>query len=222
MLASGMTMPTLGMAEQLNHMLRFLNFSKDQKLTYGKHDPLVELDLSSVIYDPDELVGFSDSNHMMDRSTSSTITMYKNAALYWRVKKQDTPALSSVESELTALTEQARDVRLLRDVFGFLDIPTDQPTTVFSDSRGAIQNAKHSSFSERLRHTDNKIFYIRSLVQRSMAEVRWIPTKMNPADIGTKALGAIYYRLFASFIMNDTIEHRSAKQIARAAWRRRQ
>ena len=205
-LACGMTAPTEALVLQLKHVLRYLQYSKNLKLRYGRVHGRPELDLSSIAYSSDEFVGFSDANFEPDRSTTSTLTMFRNAALYWRVKKQSTTSLSSVQSELTALSEQARDVQLLRDVFGFLDMDLPESTTVFCDSRGAIQNAKHPSFSERLRHVQNKIFYIRELVYEKIVSVRWIATKMNPADIGTKALGATQFRLFSFFVMNDSIE----------------
>jgi hypothetical protein len=208
-LACGMTAPTEALVLQLKHTLRYLQYSKDLKLRYGRVHGSPELDLSSIDYKSDEFVGFCDANFEPDRSTTSTLTMFQNAALYWRVKKQATTSLSSVQSELTALSEQARDVQLLRDVFGFLDMDIPESTTVFCDSRGAIQNAKHPTFSERLRHVLNKIFYIRELVYDKIINVRWIQTKMNPADLGTKALGASAFRLFSSFIMNDSIDQPS-------------
>ena len=55
----------------------------------------------------------------------------------------------------------------------------------------------------------NKIFYIRELVYDKIVNVRWIQTKMNPADLGTKALGASAFRLSSSFIMNDSIDQPS-------------
>ena len=216
-LACGMTAPTLALVEQLKHTLRYLKFSQNFQLRYGKAHSTRELDLSSTMYDPDTLVGFADANYDYNRSTTSTLTMYKNAALYWRVKKQPTISLSSVQSELTALSEQARDVELLRDVFGFLDIDIDGATVIFCDNQGAIQNAKHPSFSERLRHVLNKLFYVREVVQRGVAVIRWIPTSLNPADLGTKALGAMPFRMFSMFVMNDSIEMPTKKQVSRTA-----
>ena len=136
-----------------------------------------------------------------------------NAALFWKVRKQDTTALSAVESELVALTSTGQDVLMIDGIFEFLEIEHNSPTTMFCDSRGAIQNAKHPNFSDRLRHVMNKIFFIREIIESGAGVVRWIPGTLNPADIGTKALGRTPFRLFASFLMNDKYEGVTSKKL---------
>ena len=88
------------------------------------------------------------------------------------------------------------------------------------DSRGAVQNALHPSFSDRLRHVDNKIFYIREIVESLLVKVIWIPGERNPADLGTKSLRPLLHRLFGSFLQGedlpgDTTTTRYARLVAR-------
>ena len=140
-LACGMTTPTVALLEQLKHTFRYLIHTKDFELRYSVNKATGELDLSSIAYDYRQLVGFADANFEPDRCVSSCITMYLNAALHWRVKKQQRVSTSTVQSELCALTETARDIELFRDIFEFVGLPQDEPSTIFSDSKGAIQNA---------------------------------------------------------------------------------
>ena len=101
--------------------------------------------------------------------------------------------------------EESRDLELFRDIFAFVGLSQYDSSVLFSDSRGAIQNAKHPSFSEKLRSALNSIFYIREVVELMICTVRYIPTKLNPADLGTKALGYVLFRLHGQFLMNDTL-----------------
>jgi len=217
-LACGMTSPTVGMVKQLRHTLRYLNGSKDFVLRYSIDRCSPELDLSSTMYSPDELVGFCDANFEPeeDRCVGCCMTMFLNAVLYWRVKKITGVQLSTVQAELTTLSELARDAELLHDLFEFCSVPVST-TSLFCDNQGAIQNAKHPTFSEKLRHAANKIFYVRNVIQRKVVAVRYIPGILNPADIGTKCLGAQPFRLFAQFIMNFELSAPTTAQLSRAA-----
>jgi hypothetical protein len=221
-IACGMTEPTEEMEAQLRHCLRYLRGSRDFVLRYSKSICKHELDLSSTAYTSNELIGFSDANHEPEKCTGGTFTMFLNAVLYWRVKKLTGVQLSTVQAELTTLSELARDIILLQDVFEFVDIPCEKPTTLFCDSKGAIQNAKHPTFTERLRHALNRIFFVRDTVYRNITAVRFIPGTLNPADLGTKALGARPFRLFAQFLMNDELSAQTKaqrKRVSRSAYR---
>ena len=209
-----MTTPTVELQKQLTNVLRYVNGSRDLCLTYSvDYNEKKELDLTSIDYKHDDVCGFSDADHQPNKSCSSAWITYMNAALFWKVRKQDTTSLSAVESELVALTSTGQDVLMIDGIFEFLEIEHNSPTTMFCDSRGAIQNAKHPNFSDRLRHVMNKIFFIREIIESGAGVVRWIPGALNPADIGTKALGRTPFRLFASFLMNDKYEGVTSKKL---------
>ena len=147
---------------QMQHVLRYLRYSRNYVLCYSKvsHG---DLDLSDTEFDGEELNAFADSDHEPQRSVTSSLVICNNAALLWRVKKQATVSLSTVQSELTALSSTAQDVEMCHDLFDWFDMPV-QPTVIFCDNKGAIQNAKHPNFSDKLRHAQNKIYYIREVI----------------------------------------------------------
>ena len=68
-------------------------------------------------------------------------------------------------------------------------------------ARGAIQNAKHPNYSDKLRHVDRKIFFIRQIVAEKHVKVLWIEGTKNVADLGTKNLGSRLHYYFASFLL---------------------
>jgi hypothetical protein len=216
-LACGMSSPTVEMQGQLDHTLRFLNGSRDFVLHYTKNVCTPELNLTSTVYTPSDIVGFSDANFEPDKCTGGCFVMILNAAFYWRVKKLSGTQLSTVQAELTTLSELARDVVLLHDVFDFVGIPHEKPTSIFCDNHGAIQNAKHPTYTEKLRHALNRIFYVREVLHDGIVSVRYIPGKLNPADVGTKALGAQPFRLFAWFLINWVLSKPTKAQVKRVA-----
>jgi len=90
---------------------------------------------------------------------------------------------------------------MCHDLFDWFDMSV-RPTAIFCDNKGAIQNAKHPNFSDKLRHAANKIFYIREVIATGRAFVRWLPGTINPADLGTKALPGRTFQMYTTFIMN--------------------
>jgi hypothetical protein len=118
--------------------------------------------------------------------------MFNGAALMWRVKKQDTHALSSVEAETVALTEGGKDAVFCQDICAWFDFDFGEPRPVelCCDNRGAI--ARHTGYSDKLRHVSLKEFFIRELVDNEQVFVKWISGLLNPADLGTMAVGGTY------------------------------
>jgi len=206
LLACGMSTPTEAMFTQAIHCLRYLSGTIEFLLTYSIGD--LSYDDWLLIgndYSSSTPYGFCDSNWSASRSVSSNVIMWNNAALLWRVRKQRTVSLSSVEAELMALSSEGQDVQYLRDIFEWFHVELPKPTSIRCDNRGAIQNAKHPSYSDRLRHVDNKIFHIRYIIEQGIAVVQWISGAINPADLGTKPVGANLQRLFGSFLMGMPI-----------------
>ena len=101
------------------------------------------------------------------------------------------------------MSAMGQDIEFNRDIFEWFGMGTKEATTIFADNRGAIENARHPCFSDRLRHVNNKIFYIREIVAKGAAVIKWIAGTENPSDLGTKKIGTSTHRLFASFLMGN-------------------
>ena len=201
LLARGMTSPTEMLLSAAFHLLRYLKGTVSRKLVFSfeKHS---SLDLSKYEYDSSVPTGFCDSNWGVPRSQSCGIVMYMNAALVWYTKKQDSTALSTVEGELTALSDEAREMKYTANVFDFMGMEFNGPLPIFCDSKGAIENAKHPTTKNKLKHVDIKCFFIRECIQRKIVQVFKILGTENPADIGTKLLGQKLLKSYADFLSN--------------------
>ncbi len=201
LMARGMAKPTKDFLDAALHIMRFLKSTCLHVLTYSRIANS-SFDLSEYQIDSEVPTCFCDSNWAAPTSQSSNIIMFLNAALLWRTHKQESTALSSVQAELTALSEEAIDMKYSRKVLHDLGIRYYGPLPIFCDSKGAIENAKHPTTKNKLKHCDLKCFFIRECVDRHIVSVHKIAGIVNPADIGTKLLGKSKFIPFANYLLN--------------------
>ena len=102
--------------------------------------------------------------------------------------QQGTPATSSGEAEVRALTQCAQDLVFVRNLgvedFGMsIDVPR-----LFCDSSAAIQVARRLG-AGKMRHLDLGHFYIQELVKEKRVIVQKIKGTENPSNALTKHLG---------------------------------
>ena len=205
LLACAMSAPTKSSLKAAFYLLRYLKETKDLKLTYkftSESGLASELINNGVDVDFRTPTGFSDANWVAPRSVSSTLVMWMNAALLWRVHRQSSTALSTVESELCALSEQAREMEYLRKIFDDLAMHFERALPVYCDNRGAIENAKHPILKDNLKHVATREFYVRGSIDRGTMTVHKIRGTENPADLGTKLLAQALHTKYCSYLLN--------------------
>ena len=174
LLACAMSKPTMPCLKAAFYLLRYLKQTKEKKLTYkftSSSDLVSELCENGVDVNFRIPTGFCDANWVAPRSVSFTLVMWMNAALLWRVHRQLSTALSSVESELPALSEQAREMEYLSKILTDLAINVEQTLPVYCDNRGAIENAKHPILRDNLTHVAIREFYVRGSIDRGTVAV---------------------------------------------------
>jgi len=202
LLATAMSKPTNECLYAAKHLARYLSGTKDWKITYSKNK-LSKLDLSKYNYDSDDVpAGFSDSNWAVPKSVSSILVMVCNAAVFWSVKKQGATALSSVESELCALSECSAQLQYTTFLFHDMGHDWYDAFKSYCDSGGAIQNAKHPIVKQNLKHVEAKIFHVRDTIDMGHVSVHKIAGTDNPSDLGTKILGHDATIEFSGFYLN--------------------
>ena len=75
-------------------------------------------------------------------------------AITWFSKKQSITAMSTTEAEYIALSEAAREVYWLRNLFFELGFAQSLPTTIQGDNNGSIAMTKNPQFHKRSKHID--------------------------------------------------------------------
>ena len=122
--------------------------------------------------------------------------MYGKCPIVWASKMQTDIALSTTESEYSALSEATREVLWLmglmtkvkeRLVPGTINIPTIK-CTVFEDNEGAKAMATVPKMRPRTKHINGRMHHFKSAVASGKLRIESIDTPDQLADIGTKPL----------------------------------
>jgi hypothetical protein len=138
------------------------------------------------------LVGYSDASHgaqdLKLRSMSGYVFLITGGAISWSAKKQTLTSQSSAESEYIALAHAGKELLWIRHFIAEVFRPLTIPTTLFCDNQSAIALAKNFMFSPQNKHIGLRFHFIREVVANSQANLQWIGTHFNIADLFTKSL----------------------------------
>ena len=152
----------------------------------------------------------------------------------WSAKQQDCVTLSSVEAEYVQLSEAAKEIvwfrRLMKDFRrrGNDQRKRDQAdltlwrqdegeeaaelqgqgrTQLLGDNNGARFLAAREAYHERTKHVDVRYHFTREKVLDGTLAVLHKKTEEMVADIFTKPLGAVKFKLFRDYLLDPTKEN---------------
>lgn len=190
--------PTGAHFDAARHILRYLRSTPDLGLHYrkdrtgGDATGYFQTNKATVEELKSGVVGFTDAGWADDsrtrRSTMAYVFLQGGAATSWASKQTKAPSLSSCESELNALTEGAREAKLLKKLKSELGHPHDGPITIFGDNTGANSAALNTKNSARQKHMEIKDLWIRQAVREKIVSIEYIATQDQVADALTKPL----------------------------------
>ena len=87
---------------------------------------------------------------------------------------------------------------LLHDLGQIIDLPTD----MYVDNTGVIDLSKDYVANERTKHIERRHFKVRELVQDAAIRVKYVASRLNIADIFTKALDKKQFLELRKKLMN--------------------
>jgi hypothetical protein len=198
--------PTAAHYTALKSVVKYLRRTKSWGLLYWRPAPLAHLprvpteqpSLDSHLPPfPDhplsELVGYVDAAHATDLVTRRSITglvfTLAGGAVAFKSKVQPTVSTSSTEAELIAAVTAAKLAKYIRSILIELGFPPPAPTVLYEDNEATMAMINENRPTPRARHVDIQFFAIQEWRQQGHLIVRRIPTTINIADGGTKALG---------------------------------
>lgn len=172
--------PGMGHWGAVKRILRYIKGTSNYKIVYdGNKD--------------DVLYGFSDADWAADlderRSTTGYVFILCGAAISWGTRRQPTVALSSTEAEYMATVATIQEGMWLKSLHNEM-FDNWGAVKIFCDNRGAMMVLNNNSYSNRTKHIDIKMRFIREHVEKKNVELVYIPTADMPADILTKNVGA--------------------------------
>ncbi|KAK9073343.1 hypothetical protein SSX86_007667 [Deinandra increscens subsp. villosa] len=148
------------------------------------------------------ILGYSDADWARcietRRSTYGYSIFLGGNLVSWSAKKQPTVARSSCESEYRAMANTAAEIiwvtHLLQELHA---LPPDRPT-LLCDNKSALFLSQNPVSHKRAKHIDLDYHFIRELVLSGKLCTKFIPTKLQVADIFTKSLPRPQFEDFRS------------------------
>ena len=162
-------------------VMRYLQRTKDYKLTYRNLDQL-------------EIIGYSDSDFAGCRdsmkSTSGYIYLLVGGAISWKSVKQSIVASSTMAAEFVACYETFNHGIQLRNFVTGLRIMDgiERPLKLFCDNKSAVLYSNNNRSSTKSKFIDIKFLVVKEMVQSGLIFIEHIGTNSMIADPLTKGL----------------------------------
>lgn len=159
---------------------------------YLKATANLRLKLSDVAEKKTDLVGYADANWAEDRdsrkSNSGYAFFYNGGLINWSCRKQNCVSLSSTEAEFIALSDACQEAiwlqRLLKDMHQNIGLPT----LMNEDNQSCLKIIKEEKFSNRTKHIDTKLHFVKDYIDKKLIECKYCPTDEMITDLFTKPL----------------------------------
>ncbi|XRB22860.1 retrovirus-related Pol polyprotein [Pseudoscourfieldia marina] len=158
------------------HVLRYLSGTINRGIKYNTNSNV-----------PLKLIGYCDAswgdNHENRRSTSGYIFFLNGGPISWASYLQTTVALSTVESEVMALTEAIKEAIYIRRLLESLGAAQEGPTIIYTDSTGAEALVDHPTSHRRTKHIEIRREFIKFHIGHETVKIERVSTKDQLADI---------------------------------------
>jgi hypothetical protein len=170
------------------YIVRYLAYTKDTCITFNG----LAKNASFTTYCDTDWAGDLETR----RSTTGYCIFLADAIVSWCSRRQKVVVLSSTEAEYIAMTESARQLVWIRNLFKEIGHEIKHPLPLNCDNQGAMFLAENPAQEGRSKHIAIKYHYIREAVQEhKQLELFYVPTQDQRADIFTKNVTFDKFRL---------------------------
>ena len=149
--------PGLAHWKAVQHLFRYMQQTKDLKLTYAPDPSQTSL-----------FTTYSDADHAGNpdnrKSTSGYVVKIGTGAVSWSSRLQTLHTTSTTQSEYVAAVAAGQEMLWLKNLFtemGF-SVPLGLPMCI--DNQSAIQVAKNPEHHGRMKHLDLRFYWLRGTV----------------------------------------------------------
>ncbi|XP_075157670.1 uncharacterized protein LOC142230938 [Haematobia irritans] len=192
------------LARKVNELCQedWLEIKRVLKYLKGTADHFLRL--SKPGHDANDLQGYAYASWAEDakdrKSNSGYIFQINGGAISWSFRKQTSVSLSSTEAEFIALSEACKEAIWLRKLLNDMKIIQNGPTNIFEDNQSCLRIIKDEKLSNRTKHIDTKIHFVKDHVEEGNVVCVYCPSEMMVADIMTKPLPATIMEKFRTSI----------------------
>ncbi|KAJ1036190.1 hypothetical protein NDA18_000056 [Ustilago nuda] len=183
-LAKYLSSPTTVHLSQARHLLCYITYMRNSKLTYLLNaDNKVPLAYSDV----DHAGSWKENPY----STSGFVVTLFGGAIAWRSRRQRIILTSTAEAEVVALSDACHDIDWLIDIIKGLGlINIDDAGVVLHTDNQAAQRVTSSDGPQQNKALTLRAAYVKDTVERGLVIIKWIPGELQIADGLTKLLNA--------------------------------
>ena len=165
----------------LKKVMRYLQGTKDFKLTYEKTDHL-------------EVVGYTDADFAgcLDsrKSTSGYVFLLAGGAVSWKSAKQHIVATSTMEAEFIGCYEASSHALWLKKfISGLMTVDSiSKPLRLHCDNSAVIFFSNYSKSTGANKHIDVKYLSVQERINNHLVSISFVSSAEMIADPMTKAL----------------------------------
>ncbi|XP_019090977.1 PREDICTED: uncharacterized protein LOC109128637 [Camelina sativa] len=123
------------------------------------------------------------------RSLTTWFIQLGGSPFSWKTRKQDIVSRSSAEAEYRAMSETVCEILWLREVLFSMGVDCSALVPLHCDNEATIHLSKNPVFHERTKHIESDCHFIRDEIVKGVIAPQHVSTKVQLADILTKALG---------------------------------
>lgn len=138
-----------------------------------------------------QLTAYMDSGYAADaenrKSISGYVAFIGRSAVTWSLHKQRIVATSTAEAECITLAHCAREVLFLQQLLSELSCP-QASTSTREDNQACMTFAQDPAQHARTKHIDVRYHFVRAHTSIRELALEYVASKMNTADMMTKAL----------------------------------
>ena len=175
-LAQKVENPTMKDWISVKRIFRYLQYTRSSKLVYND-----DAKLKIKVYSDADYGGSEDR-----KSTSGFIALINGTAVTWGSRKQNSVALSTMESEYMALAETTQEGLYLMKLLK--DMGIEYNLEVFADNQSCIAFAENEKGPGKAKHIAIKYHFVKDLIEKKRLSLKYVDTSSNVADLFTKAL----------------------------------
>ena len=140
--------------------------------------------------DPVKMFGYVDASFGIKSRLGGALFLGLECGAFYAFSVSDrSTSLSSCEAEIKAIMRIVLPVIHFRDMLEMLGEEQKEPTDIFCDNQAAVEICKVLKMTNKTRHIQKIINFIREQINNRVMSLKFVPGYMNPADVLTKPLG---------------------------------
>ncbi|KAI0991188.1 hypothetical protein K3495_g16999 [Podosphaera aphanis] len=133
------------------------------------------------------------------KSFQGYVIIWYGGAVSWAANRQKSTALSSMEAEILAASEGAKEMAWMEKVSSDLGVEWKNPPLIHIDNTAAIDLCKTTKFHSKAKHIEIRYFFIRNdMILKNRLVAEHTPGTEQVADILTKQLPKDRFRKLCS------------------------